>query len=157
MKEDQNENLGSKEALAKEEGLTEKVGNFFTKIGYNIADFCRDHPKITKSTLVALSTTAGFFTAGPPGAIGGFFAGFQGGKNVLEFCNEFADKYEKEHFAGKKGGHEVGKEAGQVVGKEGSAIEQGQPTEAEKRDAPNPTTQITSAASLHTKSTGRTP
>lgn len=99
MKEDQNENLITKEALAKEEGITEKIGNFFTKIGYNIADFCRDHPKITKSTLVALSTTAGFFAAGPAGAVGGFFAGFQRGSDVLKFCNEFADKYEEKEFA----------------------------------------------------------
>ena len=109
MKEDQDEILISEKALAKEETITEKIGNFFAKIGYNIADFCRDHPMITRSTLLTLSTTAGFFTAGPPGAIGGFVAGLQRGSDLLKFCNEFCDKYEEKQFEKQNQWQERGK------------------------------------------------
>lgn len=73
-----------------------KIGDFFREIGYNIAKFASEHPVITGTTVVLLSTAAGYFTGGPFAAAGGAIAGLQNAKDVVEACEDFVNRYEEE-------------------------------------------------------------
>jgi hypothetical protein len=100
-----------------------KVGDFFEKIGYDIAKFASEHPFITGATVVLLSTAAGYFTGGPFAAAGGAIAGLKNSKDVIEACENFATKYEekmreKEALQDEKIAKEHEPELGKAITKE---------------------------------------